>query len=338
MARLLQKALQGAGAQHDVTLVSQLRSYDGRGEANVQTGVFKAAQGECDRLRHEGPFDLWVSYHNYYKAPDLLGPVLSKHWSVPYVLFEATRARKRLTGPWARFAKAAEAANDTADLIFHFTDHDGVALHEQRAGQQQIAPLAPFLDQADVTPLTSDVAACRRSLLTVGMMRGPDKRASYARLAEILRHVKTEDWHLTVIGDGPLRSEIEAMFAPLRARVTFAGQFSADQLAEAYRATDLFLWPGVNEAYGMVYLEAQAAGVPALAEDRPGVRNVLPKAALLALDDPRSFAARIDLLLTNDGVYESAARDAHRLVQQRHLFPRAQEQIFRHIDPLLKAL
>ena len=37
----------------------------------------------------------------------------------------------------------------------------------------------------------------------------------------------------------------------------------------------MLVWPGIGEAYGMVYLEAQAAGTPVVAEDHPGPRAVI---------------------------------------------------------------
>ena len=120
MARALMAALSGIdlGAVH---LISELRSRDGTGDEARQNEIFSAAEVETERLVKEQPPGLWLTYHSYYKAPDLLGPALAHHWGIPYVLVEATRASKRLTGPYASFATAAEAACDAADVIFHMT-------------------------------------------------------------------------------------------------------------------------------------------------------------------------------------------------------------------------
>lgn len=335
IARLLMRALEDGGA-HQVTLVSELRGYDGKGSQDVQSQILDAARDECARLSAAPAFDLWVSYHNYYKAPDLLGPVISAAQGIPYVLFEATRARKRLSGPWAQFAKAAEAANDAADLIFHFTARDGIALREQGHARQIIAPLPPFLGADTLPAPTLPAHEHAKTILSVGMMRGPDKYASYVRITEILVGLKINDWKLVLVGDGPRRAEVEALFAPFGARVTFAGQLDQEALAQAYRQASVFLWPGINEAFGMVYLEAQAAGLPALAEDRPGVRDVLPKEARYAMDTPASLAARLDTLLSDAKARRHAALQAHGFVLQNHLFSAARAQIFASIDPLLK--
>lgn len=337
MARLLQKALAGAACEHHVTLVSQLRSFEGKGDPEAQKAVAGIAAQEIERLQSAERFDLWVTYHTYYKAPDLLGPTLGKLWNVPYVLFEATRARKRIGGPWDFFAQAAETANDAADLIFHFTRHDGVALHEQMRAGQTIAHLPPFLDLEHLPSRSEKAVDRQKILLSVAMMRGPDKVASYTRLRDILSHIKTKDWHLAIVGDGPRRAEVEALFSPFGAQVRFTGQLDAEGLNQAYTDADIFLWPGINEAYGMVYLEAQAAGLPAIAEDRPGVRDILPSETLVPMDDPVAFAARIDSLLGSQDALDHAADAARALVLDRHLFPAAQSQIFKYITPLLES-
>src|SRR5690606_25682931 len=115
MARALLMALEGA-ALGDVRLASGLRSRDGIGDAAAQDRIFEAAEREIERLSAGPRPDLWLTYHTYYKAPDLLGPRLSRHWGIPYAVIEGTRASSRLQGPYARFAKAAETACDAANI------------------------------------------------------------------------------------------------------------------------------------------------------------------------------------------------------------------------------
>ncbi len=144
MARALLAALEGAGLG-EVHLASRLRSRDGAGDAAAQDRIFEAAEREIERLLAGPRPDLWLTYHTYYKAPDLLGPRLSRHWNIPYAVIEGTRASKRLQGPYACFAKAAEAACDAADVIFYLTEYDRVALERDRVSGQRISRLRPFL-------------------------------------------------------------------------------------------------------------------------------------------------------------------------------------------------
>ena len=122
IARSLIAALKHMGAE--VTLASTLRSRDGKGDESVQHSLQDAAQSEVDRLSPRGRaagWQAWITYHNYYKAPDLIGPGVSRALQIPYIVIEATRARKRLTGSWSRYAEAAETATDAADVVFYLS-------------------------------------------------------------------------------------------------------------------------------------------------------------------------------------------------------------------------
>ena len=39
--------------------------------------------------------DLWLTYHSYYKSPDLLGPAISSKLNIPYVIFQGIYSTKR---------------------------------------------------------------------------------------------------------------------------------------------------------------------------------------------------------------------------------------------------
>ncbi|MEM9032061.1 MAG: hypothetical protein AAGB18_05395, partial [Pseudomonadota bacterium] len=79
MARLLMAALARAG--YEVSLASDLRTYlRDPGDHTKHAALIAAADHERHRIvqewRNHGPPDLWMSYHPYYKSPDLLGPTL----------------------------------------------------------------------------------------------------------------------------------------------------------------------------------------------------------------------------------------------------------------------
>ena len=293
MARGVMNALSEIGA---VDLVSELRSRDGAGDAALQADLITQAEAEVDRLIHKGGWDAWVTYHNYYKAPDLVGPAVCAALDIPYHLIEASRAKKRLNGPWGAFAKRAEAACDAARVIYYFTEHDHFALQRDKPVGQHLEHLKPFLDQ-DELPAVSDQKVSK-SLLAVGMFRHGDKLRSYTNLAAALHHVTTPDWTLDIVGSGDAEDAVRALFAPFGDKVSFLGKLPAEEVAQQMQKAEIFVWPGVNEAFGMVYLEAQANGTPVVAEDRPGVRDVVgPASTLTAQDDARAFAVAIDATL-----------------------------------------
>lgn len=333
MARNLMTAISARGDQVD--LVSQLRTYDGVGDPAAQARLREQAQAEAQRLIRDLAPDtqLWVTYHNYYKAPDLVGPLVSKARAIPYVQLESTRALSRLTGPWADFARAAHQACDAAEVIFYHTANDLITLERERFGGQSLVELPPFLPAANL-PHASDADG---PMLTVGMMRDGDKLASYQILADTLAHLDG-DWRLNIAGDGPARPKVETLMARFGKQVQFLGQLDRAALQDIYETSSMLVWPGVNEAYGMIYLEAQATGLPVVAQDRPGVRDVVVPSDYPSVEaGPKGLAQRIQRFLDNPSVRKSAGAKARDYVAGRHLLPAATDRFWSTMRPMLEA-
>jgi phosphatidylinositol alpha-mannosyltransferase len=84
------------------------------------------------------------------------------------------------------------------------------------------------------------------------------------------------DARLIVVGDGPLRPRYEAMVpAELRADVHFVGFIPGAARSSYYASGDLLLCPAVGGTFGIIVLEAMAAGCAVVAADTPGFRNVM---------------------------------------------------------------
>jgi glycosyltransferase involved in cell wall biosynthesis len=326
--------LQALGPQ--ANLASDLRIYDGRGDLDTQNSLIEQASAEAEKLTEQGRRDgwkLWFTYHNYYKSPDLIGPIVAQNLNIPYIILEATRAKKRLHGPWAKFAKRAENACDAADVILYFTEQDKQALEAYRTPNQQIIHLPPFLTATETSPPRNKPQGNR--LLAVGMMREGAKSASYAVIAETLHALKTPDWRMHIVGDGPARAKIETLFQPFGERIHFLGQKDKATLAAIYEASSVFFWPGVDEAFGMVYLEAQAAGLPVVAQDRPGLRDVIaPSTNLPAVDNIPDMAMTIDQLLNDAALWQNRSRAGLEHMAHHHLLGAARNTLMRVITPL----
>lgn len=336
VARALVRALEGLG---EVWQASTLRSRDGEGDASAQDAIFEGAEAELARLSSLDPPALWLTYHSYYKAPDLIGPRLSARWGIPYVLVEATRARKRLNGPHARFAASAEAACDAARLIFHFTENDREALEKYRPEEQRLVHLRPFLAREALDPAPRRERSGTLRLLAVGMFRVRDKLESYAALARALGLVRSVEWRLEIVGDGPERGAVEALFANFGRRVSFAGRLDSDGMTARYRTSDLLVWPGVGEAFGMAYLEAQAEACPVLAEDRPGVRDVVRDGGWLTpAGEAKDYAAMVDRLAASPALLTHAGSRAQAQIEADHLLPAARATLKEGVSPLIEGL
>jgi glycosyltransferase involved in cell wall biosynthesis len=152
--------------------------------------------------------------------------------------------------------------------------------------------LPPFLDASTLPPPAMRTQAEEVVLVAVAMMRSGNKRESYLLLAEALRGLEALPWRLEIVGDGPARTEIATAFAPFgAARVRLRGQLAEPDLQQLLAGADLFVWPAVREAYGMSFLDAAAAGLPALATRDGGVPAVVEHGRTGLLTPPGDVAA-----------------------------------------------
>ena len=105
----------------------------------------------------------------------------------------------------------------------------------------------------------------------------PEKNLVFlARAVADFLHTRA-DAHFLVIGSGPSESDMHKVFdtAGLAGRLHIAGILQSAELANALHAMDVFVFASHSETQGMVLTEAMAAGVPVIALDAPGVREVV---------------------------------------------------------------
>ncbi len=296
MARLLMAALGVAG--HEVALASEMRAYL-RAPDDAATWAALQAAAAVERARvaalwqADGPPDLWFCYHPYYKSPDLLGPTLCTAFGVPCATAEASQSPRRAIGLWAESQSLARDSVAMAAVNLSLTARDAAGL-AAAVPAARVARLRPFLDARPLPPAPEP-----GHLVTVAMMRAGDKMESYRHLAAALRLVPG-DWRLTIAGDGPERAAVQALFAGMP--VHFAGLLDADGVAALMARGALYLWPGCGEAFGLAYLEAQAAGLPVVAFATAGVPEVVAhgETGVLVPDgDDAAFARAVTLVLSD---------------------------------------
>jgi glycosyltransferase involved in cell wall biosynthesis len=319
VAGLFMDALARAG--HQVELVSTFRSYDAAGDPVRQAGLREQGIALGRRLGaqwRDAPAparpQLWFTYHAYYKAPDWLGPEASNVLGIPYVVAEASHAAKRAGGPWDIGHRGALAAIQRADLLLCPT-HDDVeglraALPDSAAARGRVAWLPPFLDPLLFRAAAGERAAHRARLArahgletdvpwiaVVAMMREGDKLSSYRMLAGTLGRLQDLRWRLLVAGDGTARAAVEAALdAAIPGRAVVLGALGQSEIAPLNAASDLCVWPAVNEAYGMAMLEAQAAGLPVVSCATRGVPDVVEHGRTGLLAPPGDKAALASLV------------------------------------------
>ncbi|MEZ0389240.1 MAG: glycosyltransferase, partial [Verrucomicrobium sp.] len=128
----------------------------------------------------------------------------------------------------------------------------------------------------------------------------PEKNLKYLAEAMVAFAKKAPATRVLVVGAGPAEDSVVAAFARhgLTDRLHIAGKLSGRTLANAYHAMDVFAFASMSETQGLVLAEAMAAGLPVVALDAPGVREVLINDSngfmLPAKTSTRRFATMIE--------------------------------------------
>ncbi len=112
-------------------------------------------------------------------------------------------------------------------------------------------------------------------------------------------------FELRIVGDGPEGRRLRGL-APRSAK--FLGTVSKRDLALEYKRCDLFCLPSVQEGFGIVFLEAMAAGRPIVAVSASAVPEVAPHALFAAPGDAESLAKAVHLAWSDPALRDTVAR------------------------------
>jgi teichuronic acid biosynthesis glycosyltransferase TuaC len=160
------------------------------------------------------------------------------------------------------------------------------------------------------------------TLVTVGHLVARKRHADVIRALWLLRD-RRPPLRYVVVGDGPERPALERLAAELQVDVEFCGQLEhADALARARRCA-LFVMPSVDEAFGVAYVEAMAAGIPAIgSRGEPGPEEIGPGLVLVPPGDVERLAAAIAELFDEPGYRQDLGRTARATVLERFTWER----------------
>lgn len=163
-------------------------------------------------------------------------------------------------------------------------------------------------------------------------LNNPVKLLSIARLTEkkgipvaikacLLLKQQNVDFYYTIIGDGPLRKELESQVANLGLgeKIAFLGAQTQETVSEYLKNSDVFLLPSVTAADGdmegipVALMEAMAIGIPVISTFHSGIPELIEDRVsgfLVNENDAASIAGVISEIIDNPGVLPDICRNA----------------------------
>lgn len=280
---------------------------------------------------HQHRPDLWLTYHSYYKAPDLLGPIAQRQ-GIPYVIFQGIYSTKRRKKLKTRLGFALnKRALLQADLIITNKKRDYKNLCRLKS-PQDILYLAPGLEPQQFTFQQKARAEIRNKwgiahdetvILSVAMFRPGVKTEGLKLVIDSARQLLNQQKkiRLVIVGGGQCQKELEEYGADIDQQIIFAGKVTRAELYQYYSAADIFAFPGIHESLGMVYLEAQSCGLPVVAyQDWGASEAVVPTVTgfLSPARDHSQFTAHLALLESDTTLRQKMGQEAQQHIRKNH--------------------
>jgi len=151
----------------------------------------------------------------------------------------------------------------------------------------------------------------------------PEKNLEFLTNCMIELLKKEPRAHALIVGQGPSEKMIKENFeqAGLGKRLHLTGVLHYQHLVDAYFAMDVFAFASLSETQGIVLIEAMAAGVPVVALDAPGAREVVEdyhNGRLLSQMDEKSFVDALSWALSRTPQESQAAKQVLRMIVQKY--------------------
>ena len=310
MVPQIHRELRGKGIE---SWIVSMETGDDRGTEAVRSfGRRLPRWREPTRLRRElvalakerGPIDV---LHTHLTQSQLFTPWAARALQPrpALVTTEHDTANRRTGKPWLRgFDRRLYRPYDRIACI-----SEGVAAM-MRSWQPTTADRLQVLPNGvDLRPYRSLARSGRAPgaplrLLSVGRLI-PKK--NHRLLVEALAPLRGLPWQLTIVGEEEspswLRGDLERAIAEaeLADRIHLPG-YASDPLPY-YAEADLFLFPSISEGFGLVAVEAMAAGLPVLASEVPGLAEVVGREGaggqLLPAGDPEAWRQALQSILAD---------------------------------------
>jgi glycosyltransferase involved in cell wall biosynthesis len=213
----------------------------------------------------------------------------------------------------------------------------------QLKGFDKPMPIVPFgVDLAAFTP--GDRTLRKDGPLTIGFVGRMLPGKGLNVLAEALTKLRSENWKLLAVGDGPERKPFEQALAEsgLLERATFTGALNYDEMPPLFQQIDVMPIPTettkrIREQFGRVIVEAMASGVPIIGSTCGAIPEVIDDAGLIFPEhDAAALAEALRRMLTDAKLRAEFARAGRLRVEQNYTWDCVADKTYELYRAVLK--
>lgn len=196
-----------------------------------------------------------------------------------------------------------------ADLVITISGYCAERLKElYRVNKAVVVPELIDLPAWRKLYLANPVAPDSRQFTVLSVCRFyPRKRVDVLLRAAALLRDRIPLLEIRIVGNGPERERLHQICSELGIElvIRWLGDVSMSTLAAEYNRADVFCLPSVQEGFGIVFLEAMAAGKPIVAARAAAVPEVVRHGILVEPENPDAFAEAILRLYRDPDLRES---------------------------------
>ena len=159
----------------------------------------------------------------------------------------------------------------------------------------------------------------KKNIISVGRL---SKEKGFADLIEIFSNIESEDWTLTIVGDGDEKENLEALIKDnnLEGKVILTGFLNKEELYKLYENSSLYVMTSFEESFGLVLVEASSFGLPLIAFDSAiGAKEIIQENGILVSNRDKSVMIKKIKKLMND-------------ISERKLYQKKSLEIYKSYD------
>lgn len=158
------------------------------------------------------------------------------------------------------------------------------------------------------------------NLINVGNLIPKKNQVFLVSMVNELLNVN-QDCHLTLVGDGITRKEIETKITDLEltSKITMTGRI--DDVRKMLTQNTLYVHSALYEPFGLVLVEAMAAGLPVISLNGKGNQDIIIddyNGYIVSENDPKLFAEKVIEVYSNQELYKTLAKNAQKVAIEKY--------------------